>query len=277
MTKWSNIVLRGGSGLGDSLYVQSVARHLIQTRGLRLRVNSNWPDVFRPLGEACQVVPFDRKATLVAHYSARKQERGTTQFQDCCISAGLREPVELRLDWKMVRPEWATDLTRHAGRRPIIVVQLPRQPMNRPDGFGKELLPQREALQAAVHQLKAQDAFLVQVGAGKPVYELDYIDLNLANCTTVTDLIDIALSCDGFLGYVSFIVPLAESLAKPLLCVWSQAGLKAPNRFISSITPRKILQYRSSRAVIDNQPEQERSAAVDAFLEQVRSRSVLCG
>jgi hypothetical protein len=70
-------------GLGDALYVQSVVRHLVE-KGESLRVCTAWPDVFRQLGPQVSTAPFSRQVQILAHYSAKKQKVGTTQFEDVC-------------------------------------------------------------------------------------------------------------------------------------------------------------------------------------------------
>lgn len=252
--------IRGGMGLGDALYVQAVARHIVK-RGERLKVHTAWPDVFRPLGSMVETAPFTRAGIqYLAHYSLRKGVVGTTQFQDCCIQAGIRDPVELKLDWQRTSDALTGRLLSYG--KPIVCVQLPRAPMGRTDGFGKELLPDCRVIQRAIDALKGR-ALLVQIGSGKPVFEFSGIDVDLSNRTTVCELLDVATVAHGFLGYVSFLVPLAESLDKPALLVWSRKGTKASHEYVRRITPQKVLHKPTSRHVFD---DEDIGKALDAFL-----------
>jgi hypothetical protein len=70
----------------------------------------------------------------------------------------------------------------------------------------------------------------------------------------VRDLLDVASVADGFLGYCSFMVPLAESFSKPALFVWSHRGLRAPQAYVRQITPQKILHRDTSHFVMDDWP-----------------------
>lgn len=247
--------IRGGMGLGDALYVQSVARHLIE-QGKQLKVLTAWPDVFRHL--PVQTGPFSRQGVdILAHYSARKAIAGTTQFQDCCISAGIKEPVDLRLDWPHAETI-SVDL-------PIVLVQLPRAPMGRTDGFGAELLPDCRKIQMAIDAMRGR-AYIVQVGSGKRLYEFKGIDLDLVDQTSVPRLLDLAAGCDAMLGFCSYFVPLAESLNKPSLLVWSKAGLKSRHAYVRQITPQKILHKPSSRAIMDDAHRDEIEGAAHALL-----------
>lgn len=244
--------IRAGMGLGDALYLQSVVRHLIG-KGERLAVACEWPDVFRPLGESVRMVPFTRAGiNILAHYSLRKGKPETNQFQDCCIQAGIREPVEMRLDWTPTNLRLIEHLQSFG--KPILCVQLPRAPMGRADGFGAELLPDCGVIQDALNLLRAK-YLIVQIGSGKPLYEFDGIHIDLANRTTVSDLLDVASVADAFLGYCSFIVPLAESFDKPCFLVWSSRGLRSAQPFISRITPSKIISKPTTRWIRDDQPQ----------------------
>lgn len=263
------IAIRGGSGLGDALYVQAVARHMVK-QGHRVEacVHAKWSPVFRPLGEKVMVSPFRReRIDVLAHYSTRRRNRETDQFQDCCIRAGV-SGVELRLDWQESPSPLLEKLK--ACRRPIVLLQLPRLPMDRSDGYGDELLPEFSVLQRAIDQLKRCGALIVQVGAGEPLHRFEGIDLDLANVTSVAELIDVASIADACLGYVSFMVPLSESLGKPALFVWSRRGLRSKNEIIAWLTPNKVLHGPLARAVVDDCSQQQLESAADALCEQVR-------
>lgn len=263
------ISIRGGSGLGDALYVQAIARYLIG-QGNRVEACSAWADVFRPLGDKVTVSPFRReRINRLAHYASRRGVVGTTQFEDCCLTAGIREPVELRLDW---RPQGPTLLRRAS--RPIVAVMLPRAPMDRKDGFGAELLPDCAVLQRAVDRLKGR-ASLVQIGKGAPLYQYRGLDLDLANKTTVSELLDVASEVDGFLGYPSFVIPLAESFDKPALIVWSERGLQSRHLVIRQMTPQKLLHGKRSLWFSDARSDEVLNARANAFLDRVGSPALV--
>lgn len=274
--------IRGGSGLGDSLYVQSVARHLVM-KGEQLEVASDWPDVFRPLGDRVTVVPHRRQdVDIVAHYMQRRDFK-TDQFEDVCISAKLDPAaVEMKIDWRWSSSasgrELLASIPSQPRRKPVIAVQLPRNPLgkDKDSGIGADLLPDQAFMQRAVDRLAGR-AFLVQVGRGTPRWYFSGLDLNLANRTTVAELLDVASLCDGFFGYCSFMVPLAESFQKPALFVWSQRGLDSRDNYTRRVRPEKILHYPSSGFVIDNASEAAMERAVDEFLEQVRDADLLPG
>ena len=230
--------IRGGSGLGDSLYVQSVARHLVK-KGIQLEVCTSWPDVFLPLD--VQIAPFSRaNIDYLAHYSKRKEEN-TTQFEDCCIESKLDpNDVEYRLDWRDRDP---------GIQKPYVLVNTPRTPMDRKDTFGAELFPDCRIIDEVLDQL---GMYVVQAGAGEKKYNLRRVDKDLHGETTVKQLFDLAKHAEVIVGQVSFIIPLAESFDKKLMVIWSSKGLQSSERYVARIIPRKILYKSTSRFVMDD-------------------------
>ncbi len=257
--------IRSGKGIGDNIYLQSIVRHLVE-EGAELEVCTDWPDIFRPLRGKIKLSPHRRlDVDRVSHYTSRKSVGGTSQFQDCCIHAGVSPDIDLRLDW--VAHRWWD--------APVILLQLPRQPFDRVDGYGRELLPNCSVIQRAIDMI-GNRAMIVQVGKGEPLFKFRGV-VDLAGQTTVGQLIDYGCTADGFLGYCSFFVPLAETFSSPALFVWSQRGLNSNNPYIRTITPQKILHRASSRFVVDDCTDSELEEAVDALLDEARGKAALRG
>lgn len=232
--------IRSGRGFGDSIYLQSVVRYLMADSARTLRVASDYPDVFLPLiDKRIHIVPFTRSGVeLIAHYISRKAIAGTTQFQDCCLNVGIRSDVPLVLDWAPTRPSLIDEIRRSG--RPVLVVQLPRTPMGRTDGFGASLLPDCRALQRIIDE--AVDTHtVVQIGKGEPLFRFKRLHLDYANRLSVAESIDVVYGADSVLGYPSYMIPLAESLNKPGKYIWSYRSTRDPHVFIRRITPQKLL------------------------------------
>lgn len=256
-------VVRGGSGLGDSIYVRPVAEYLVQA-GHQVIVRSDYRDVFR--GAEVEIEKFRREAChVVAHYSSRKGYVTTNQWEDVCINAGI-PPIPLSFKWEIQNTTLTRDLQAMAKGRPIVMVNGGRPPMGRTDGFAREMLPKRAAFDAVLGALG--DSFTVEVGKGNELYPLT-ADVDLADRTSAADLLDIASVSSGLVGQCSFMIPLAEALDKPLLVVWAAQGLVSETEFIRQCTPRKILSKPSSRFVMDDwaalQIEQEVQTFREAF------------
>ena len=230
--------IRGGSGFGDALYVQPVAKYYCQKEALE--VCTDWPTVFSCL--RVNIAPFSRQnIDYLAHYSKRKEEN-TTQFEDCCLQAGVNpKRVDYSLDW--------TPKKDHGLPKEYVLVGLPRTPMDRTDGFGRELLPEKCGFEAA---LAHYDLPVVLIGKGAPAYDLK-VDYDFTQKTTVSDVLDLACNATALIGQCSYIIPLAESFDKPLIAVWSAKGLLSDEKYVARITPKKILHKPTSRYLMDDE------------------------
>lgn len=241
--------IRGGSGLGDSIYLRPIVEHLAQTKDVIAL--SHFPEVF--IGSGVQVEPFQKsQVDVLAHYSSRRDVQSSTQYNDMLVTARLKD-VPLHFDWKIQSLSLVRDVIDAANGRPIILVHGGRAPFGRSDGYGTEVMPQRRGF---VHVLEAlDDCYLVRIGKGAQ-YPLK-VHLDLQDLTTVSDVLDLGYICDGIVTQCGYPVPMAECFDKPLLAVWSARGLASQNQIIRTITPRKILSKPSSVYVMDDWPAEQ--------------------
>lgn len=239
--------IRGGSGLGDSLYVQAIVRYLVHERKERITVAAPHADLFKHYGDAVEVIAHCKtNMDYVAHYASRKNRPGTSQFEDCCINCGVPKDIPLQYDWPGPVGKLSADIRQRAAGKPIILLQMPRMPFSRNDPFGIELLPEQSGIQKGIDAIKKAGGYIVKIGKGGELYKVQNVDLDMSNKTTIRDLLEIANVADGGFGQVSFIIPLMESYGKPVLTVLARKGLQSKNPFISSITADKVNHYKES-------------------------------
>lgn len=253
------IRMRGGAGVGDSIYLRPIAEHFAAS-GMGVTVLSDYPDIF--IGAAgVHVEPFTRQGvTVLAHYATRR-ESAFTQFEDMCRAAQI-EPVPLRFDWPVRNATLTAEAARRARGRPIVIVHGGREPFGRTDGLGLRMVPDRGAFDAALAALRG--CFTVGIGKADRIYDIP-VEWDLHGQTTVSDLLDLGHAADGVLAQCSFAVPLAEVFDKPLLTVWSAAGIAAPG-IIGQVTPQKILHKATSTYVMDSwRPEEITAFAATRF------------
>ena len=243
--------IRGGSGLGDSIYLRPIVEYLAVSNPIT--VLSFFPDVF--LGcKNVSVEPFQKSnVDVIAHYSTRRHIQTSTQYNDMVVTARIKEPVPLRFEWQIQNLELVRTLIDTAKGRPIILVHGGRAPFGRADGYGMEVMPWRCGFLPILETLS--DCFLVRIGKGEQ-YPLK-VDMDLQDLTTVTDLLDLGYICDGVVTQCGYPVPLAECFDKPLLAVWSARGLTSPKELIRTITPQKILSKSTSKYVLDDWPTEK--------------------
>lgn len=250
--------IRSGFGIGDNIYCQSIARALIGKE--KLEICTAYPEIYIPLKDHVQFAEFSRaNIDYLSHYTTRKS-RPTTQWEDIQITAGVE--AELRLDWTPQRQPLIDKLPDE-----FVFVSLPRTPMNRKDGFGRQLSPDYRVMDWILGKIPYPK---VLVGKGEPLYGLENIDIDYTNQTSLTDVIDIAWKSKGIIGQVSYIVPLAESLSKPLMVVWSHAGLKLEDEFLRQIKPEKIL-HKYNNYVIDSWDDERIGSETRIFVSRLRS------
>jgi hypothetical protein len=259
--------IRGGSGLGDAIYLRPVVEHYIR-QGHQVAVMSDYREIFD--GTGAKVEPFTRQnCNVVAHYSSRKKCSETNQWQDIAINAGA-QGLALSFEWEVQNRALVDDLQTRAGGRPIVVVNGGRWPMGRADGYAREMLPVPACFAAVLGAL--EDCFTVKVGKGSELYPLR-TDHDLTDETTPADLLDMAKVATGLVGQCSFMIPLAEAFDCPLLVVWAAAGLTSGTEFIRQCTPQKILSKPSSRWVMDDWAPERVDGAVRSWLADATQKA----
>jgi hypothetical protein len=262
--------IRGGSGLGDSIYLRPIAEHFVRA-GKSVTVKTFYPDVF--IGSGAGVETFDKKSVdVVAHYAAYRMDQGSTQFADMLRCARITEEVPLRFDWRIRNSALVDELLSVAEGYPIVLVHGGRAPFGRSDGVGREILPQREAFETVLGAFA--DCYTVQIGKGEQIYPLP-ADLNLVNRTSVSDLLDIAAVCAGVVTQCGFPIPMAECFDKPALAVWSSRGLASRQPIVGLVTPAKILSKPSSRYVLDSMAREELLRSAWAFRNSLQAPAEL--
>lgn len=253
--------IRSGRGLGDTIYLRPIVEHFVR-EGKNVVALCDYPEIIS--GTGAKVEPFVRNGCdVVAHYVNGKTNPETTQWHDMCAAAGVA-PLDLSFDWKILNPALIERVQASAGGRPIVLVHGGREPYGRQDGFGRELIPRRDAFVSVLELLAG--CYRVLIGKDFPIYPLDdFVDLNLSGNTSVYDLLDLGRSCNAVVAQCSFAVPLAEVFNKPLLAIWSEQGLKSKDNYISATTPKKILSKTTSRYIMDSWQPAKIEREVDAI------------
>lgn len=254
--------IRGGAGLGDAIYIRPIAEYFVRA-GNAVTVCSGFSEVFT--GSGADVSPFDRfNIDVLAHYVVGKGDPTTNQWQDVCRSAGVE--THLSFSWQVKNTELVNTLRENAAGRPLVLVSGGRTPMGRSDGFGKELMPDRKGFDAVLAEL---DCYTVRIGKGPTLYQLD-VDIDLNGTTSVSDLLDLGVSCDGVVGQCSFVIPLAEVFDKHLLAIWAAHGMQSNmHPYIKRITPHKVLSKKTSTFVIDAWDAKEISRMGNRFMRKL--------
>jgi hypothetical protein len=237
--------IRGGRGFGDALYVRPIAEHF-EGLGYRVVAMTDYRDVF--IGSGVEVEPFSKNgAHVIAHYTNGKHNPRTTQWQDVCRSAGIQ--TAFCFTWNRTPGVLVEHVTAEAKGRPVVLVNGGREPMNRIDGFGRALLPERKVFDHLLSCLP--DCLTVRIGKGRALYPIE-CELDLSDATSVADVLDLVQIAAGVIGQCSFAIPLGEVFDKPVLVLWSYRIEKSPHPFIACMTPVKLLSKPTSAFVRDD-------------------------
>lgn len=241
------IHLRAAKGLGDALHLRAVALHLIE-RGHRVTVYSDWADVLCDLPIA--VAPLARSvpdARTVCYSLSRPLDPGADKFVMSCRKAGIEEPVELRINWRVRNEGLVRSVRKRAGGRRVLVYQ----PQRRTHSALEDIVsPQHDAFRE--HLAGRSDAFRVRVGRTPFVHggmELP-CDLDLVDQMSVSDAIDLGAAADEFFCEPCYLLVLGEALRKPVTCMFSARAMREQGK-ARNYTPDRFLHRRESVAIFD--------------------------
>ena len=131
--------IRSGRGLGDTLYMRSLVRHLVGI-GKNLQVCTDYPELFEGMPVTFDV--FSRhNIDYLSHYTKHKADQRTNQWQDICKTAGVE--AELKIDWKVKNKSLVNEILDMANGRKVLFVHGGREPMARKDRF-EGIAPRRK-------------------------------------------------------------------------------------------------------------------------------------
>ena len=255
----SKIEIRGPSGFGDAIYMNSIANafHLQYEKVL---VRTKYPEIFKYIPGVEPVAFKKGGADLEFNYGGRRRnDQTTTQWKDLLITSGLDKNTPYQTIWKLTNTEIINTIQDKSQGKKLLVVSAPHIPFDRLDQFGLELIPNYKKFIPLIKMARDKGYYIIQLGRGKCIFDFgkNMIDLDLKNKTTVCDMMDIGMIGDLFLGQCGNIVPLAEGYKKKLFIVFSQKGLNSNTEFLKNITGRKICSTEKSNYAIDSMNDDE--------------------
>ena len=248
----SFISLKGASGLGDSIYAYPICKYYA-ARYETVNIMSKYPVLFQGLKNvnvydhkkvnyintpSGDKIPIDIRFT----YCGKKYTAGTSQFQDSCESAGIKESINLSIPWKVKNIALIEYIKDVADGRPICMMAAPYEPFGREDQWGKLLRIDSRILYDIVES--RPDVCFVQIGNKYTLHSIETADIDIINETSVSDLMDIASICDIGLSQVGNLLPMCESQCKKTFIIYSRKAVESDNKFISAIVPEKVTHFK---------------------------------
>jgi hypothetical protein len=250
----SKIGLKGASGLGDTIYGYPIVRYYAQKHD-EVYYMTNYPELFKTIPNAkCfkheklnyirlpdgQRQPIDIRFT----YCGRKYTSGSSQFTDSRISAGVKEPIELKIPWQTRNQKLIDSINDKCGGKKVCIISAPYEPFGREDQWGAILRIQPDIMQRIVDKYKNKLYFIL-IGNEYTLHTIKNVNLNLINKTSVSDLFDLVKRCDYGISQIGNMLPLCECQGKKNFIIFSKKAMESENRFISAITPEKTIHYKN--------------------------------
>lgn len=240
--------LNAAKGLGDAIYLRAVVLHLL-AQGETLTVVTGWPDVFSDL--PVTVKPLSSATGDEDWHHAKpclhcRIITDVDQFAMACRQAGITEPVELRMNWRVKNTDLVARIKREAAGRKVFVYQ----PLKKASNVNQDLArPQWGAFRKVVE--KHADHFRVRLG--HPAHLDDTpapCELDLFGKTSVTDAFDIATIADVFFGEPCYLFILAQAMNKPSISMFSGRGADSGRHRIVNFSPERLFHKRHLTSAI---------------------------
>ncbi len=244
-------VIRGPSGLGDAIYVNTIAQEFLKFNK-HVAIRTKYQHVFKYL--PVETVPYSKGGEDRAfNYGGRaRQNNDTNQWQDLLTAARLDVNTPMCTCWELVNTELAERVKIESAGRRVLVISMPHRIFgDRQDDYGQELQPNWKKFVPILKAAK-DTCYIVQIGQGHIQHRFDGIDLELTNRTSIFDLMDFGIIGDVFFGQCGFIIPLAEGMNKPLFNIFSANCLTLKDPFLNNITGKKVQSGKRSAWAFDN-------------------------
>jgi hypothetical protein len=146
---------------------------------------------------------------------------GLNQFKARCATAGITEPVDLRIDWVVQNEVLVNSIRDMAIGRKVFIYQPPKLSKN----LEMDLLkPKSFSFARFIAGAKSDEYFRIRMGHSQYVetnghtnYELDLLDR-----LKVTDALDVCTIGDVFFGEECYLTHIAEALDRQVICMLSR-------------------------------------------------------
>ncbi len=249
-----SIVLRSPAGYGDSIYNIKICIELLAKYFKQISIRTRYPSLFTWIKGMSAERWHKGGEDLCIHYSGRKREKDTNQWQDLLLAARLDKDIPFDIPWKIHNQSLLDKVKKEANGKKICLVGTPHTPFGRRDGYGLELRPKWEIFIDILNKFKKK-YFFVLIGLRKREFSLaNCINMDLVGKTSDMDAMDLAEISDVGIGQNGYFIPLMESRNKPIFIIYSRLGLNSKDPYISNTSPQKILSKPISKYCIDDEP-----------------------
>lgn len=235
--------LNGPKGLGDAIYLRALVLHLLAA-GDTVEVYTSWPEVFVGLPITVERADGYGDYGTLTHMTACMNCQvphiaRLDKFTLACLQAGVSDPVELKLDWKVRNAALINDIVKRSDGRKIFLFQ----PLKIAHNIEQVLIaPHRLAYRKFVSD--KSDHFRVKVGSPEFIEANDHppSDYDLVGRTSVGDVFDIATHADLVFGDLNYLHILAQALDRRFVIMCSRRGLASNIKRVAGMRPDRFIQ-----------------------------------
>lgn len=256
----SRIKLKAPKGLGDAIFLRAIVLHFLE-KGEQITIFTGWPDVFDDL--PIKIRPeseFEKHPDIrsVSYSSGRKGSvvapeliSNDSAFSMACKTAGISEPVEFKMDWKVRYPELIDGIRQKAVNKKIFVYQMPRIAKN----ANQELLtPDRKAFIKIIDE--HSDYFRIKMG--HPPYVDNGIDapceMDMYGKAFIHKSFDIGTIADLLYGQSCFITQMAEAMDKRFICMIPSKAMNSDSWMKYYASPERVCHKRNLMTAVYDGP-----------------------
>lgn len=240
-------------GLGDAIYQRAVVEHIL-SRGDEVKVWTYWRDLFEDLpvklATKQEIDDLQNKKDLPDHNNLHAVSAcmhcrvpyimGLDKFTLACLQAGIEEPIELRISWKVRKPDLLRMIQEKADGRPIMVYQSLRKGRTPDDHV---MRPKLEAYRAFINdhadhfRVKLGHHFYVDRTTDLPC-ELDLTDATMSP-TWALDIIYISNLVFGENCYTPI---AAQAMNRPFVLMMAREATRSNRPKVRGVLPHRMIQ-----------------------------------
>ena len=209
--------IKGPSGFGDAIYTRAIVEWMLKNKSNIYNVQTRYPNIFSDLTVTTSDLNFHGRVDYDCKYIYQKTNQETTQFEDMLNSAKL---PQFELTSYLANPDAVKDKT--------IVIE-PYAPMN--------------GVVTSLSMKPDEQEFFNYVCSHDNIFSID-------RQYAWNDLIDIFNSAKLVISQQGWAIALSEMLNIPVVAIFTKRALESDNKFISTITPRKIITKSTTTSYI---------------------------
>lgn len=243
--------LRGGGGVGDSIYVYPIANYFSK-KNIDVEVLTDFPMFYRNI-KNCKtrsrnIIP---PGTVNCRYGERYPIQTTNIWEDTLITSGLQDKnIDLKINYDRTKYKFDFETDKK-----IVLIKSPTYSMKRQKPETERIIPNPKYFQTIINEFKDQCYFIKCGLVNGYKTTLNNFDLDLSGYNDLIKILALVDISDIVLCQSSFFVSMAEGLDGKLMIGFNRQGMDTKYKFFHYITPKKVIcKKNTTNYFIDDEP-----------------------